>query len=126
MFLNNLTDRDKEHFVELAYKLAYSNREYPEVQRSLLGRYKKECGVSVIPNTATREELMAHFGEQSEEIRRIVYYEIYMLLISDEKIDADEAFVLGELKSAFGISEEEAELPLIMITSGMSSLPSVV
>ena len=109
MFLNHLSDTNKEHFVELAYKLAYSNNDYPEAQRKLLTRYKEKCGLSFIPNTATKEELMACFGKQEEVVKRIVYYEIYMLLLSDDQIDADEKKVLGEMQSAFNLSKEEAE-----------------
>jgi hypothetical protein len=109
MFLKYLSDSDKERFIELAYKLAYANRDFPEVQRKLLGRYKEECGIRFIPNTTTKEELIAYFGGHSEEIKRIVYYEIYMLLISDDQIDADEMKVLRELRAAFGFSDEEAE-----------------
>ena len=108
MFLNHLSDAGKEKFIELAYKLAYSNRKYPEVQQKLLSRYMEECGVRYIPSTTTREELIAYFGEQSLEIKKIIYLEIYMLLISDEQIDADEAKVLAELKAAFKLSDDEA------------------
>ena len=108
MFLNRLSDSNKEAFVELAYKLAYVNRDFPTVQQKLLGRYKEECGVHFIPNTSTKEELIAHFGKEDEAIKRIVYYEIYMLLISDEKIDQDEMKALETMRSAFNISEEEA------------------
>ena len=109
MYLNYFSDSDKERFIELAYKLAYSNREFPEVQRKLLGRYKEECGIRFIPNTMTQEELIAFFGGKSDSVRRIVYYEIYMLLISDEEIDADEMKVLKALRSGFAISDEEAD-----------------
>ena len=108
MFLEQLSDTNKERFVELAYKLAYSNRDFPESQQKLLGRFMKECGIKYVPNTTTREELIASFADQNEQVRLIVYYEIYMLLISDEEIDADETKVLGALRSAFGISEENA------------------
>ena len=109
MFLDYLSDTNKANFIELAYKLAYSNKEFPEAQRKLLGRYKEKCGISYIPNTTTAEALIAGFGEQNDQVKRIVYFEIYMLLASDEEIDADETKVLGELRSAFGLSDEEAE-----------------
>ena len=108
MFLNHLSDAGKENFIELAYKLAYSNREFPQAQQKILSRYMEECGVRYIPSTMTREELIKYFGEQSPEVKKIIYLEIYMLLISDEEIDADETKVLSELKSGFGLSDDEA------------------
>ena len=56
-----------------------------------------------------KENLIAFFGRQGEVVKRIVYYEIYMLLISDQEIDLDEKKVLEELSAGFDISDEEAE-----------------
>ena len=111
MLLSYVSDSDvkKESFIELAYKLAYSNRDYPEAQRELLMHYKEACDIQVIPNTSTKEKLIEFFGKQSPKVRRIVYFEIYMLFASDGKIDENEMKNLKELRTAFGISDEEAE-----------------
>ena len=111
MLLSYVGDSDlkKESFIELAYKLAYSNREYPEAQRELLGHYKDACDIKVIPNTSTKEELIDFFSKESTKVRRIVYFEIYMLFASDGKIDEYEMNSLKKLRSAFDISDEDAE-----------------
>ena len=111
MLLSYVSDSDlkKESFIELAYKLAYSNSEYPEAQRDLLRHYKDACKIDVIPNTSTKEELISFFSKESPKVRRIVYFEIYMLLASDGKIDETELKTLKELRSAFDISDEDAE-----------------
>ena len=111
MLLSYVSDSSikKESFIELAYKLAYSNREFPKAQRDHLKHYKEACGIDVIPNTATKEELIHFFSKESPKVRRIVYFEIYMLFASDGDIDEDETKNLKVLRSAFGISDEDAE-----------------
>ncbi|MBR2527975.1 MAG: hypothetical protein IKE58_05865 [Blautia sp.] len=108
MLLNHLSNSNKEDFIELAYKMAYSNKDFPDVQQRLLSHYKEECDISIIPNTATTDELLAHFSRQSDEVKKIVYYEIYMLLISDGKIDTAEQQSLEKMRSALNIPVEDA------------------
>ncbi len=111
MLLSYINDSDlkRERFIELAYKLAYSNMEYPKAQRELLGHYKDACDIEIIPNTSTKQDLIAFFSKESTKVRRIVYFEIYMLFASDGKIDENEMNALKELRSAFDISDDDAE-----------------
>lgn len=106
MFLDNLSQEDKIKFLELAYKVAYANRELSEEEIAQMHEYRKICGVNSIGNTGTVDELMTYFGDKSETIRRSVFFEIYTILYSNDKITVSDEVIIGKAHEHFKLDEE--------------------
>lgn len=107
MFLNALNQEDKKKFLELLYKIANCDGEYAEEEAEIIRNYQLELGISEIPETATQAELIAYFGEAMETVRKIVLFEIYGLITSDDTIAADERHALHEIADRFRFDQAQ-------------------
>lgn len=107
MFLNALNQEDKKKFLELLYKIANCDGEYAEEEAEIIRNYQLELGISEIPETATQAELIAYFGEATETVRKIVLFEIYGLITSDDTIAAGERQALLEIADSFRFDQAQ-------------------
>ena len=107
MFLHVLKDDAKKKFLELVYKVATCDNEYAEDEEEIINSYKAELGVSEIGDTGTIAELVQYFSEEDKELRRILFFEIYGLIIVDEKRDEAEEAILQMMRESFRLSDQE-------------------
>ncbi len=106
MFLDNLNQEEKVVFLELAYKVAYANRELSEEEISQMKEYRRICGVSSIQNTGTVDQLMAYFADKNETVRRTVFFELYTILYSNDKITITDEEIIAKAHEHFNLDED--------------------
>lgn len=107
MFTHLMNEEEKSKFLELVYKISNIDDEYAKEEEELINSYKKELEIEVIEDTQSIESLISYFGKKSEEIKRIVLFEIYGLILADDKIEKEEEQILEEIRKDFQFEEQE-------------------
>lgn len=106
MFLNSMSNDEKERFLELSYKLAQVDGNYAEEEDEIINSYKAELGITDIGDTGSIDELIDFFATRNEPVKKIVIFELYGMICADSKIEELEKDVFEKLKTKFGVSEE--------------------
>ena len=106
MFAQLLNQEEKKNFLELIYKIANCDGTFAEEEEELLSNYKLELGLSEVEDTSSMNELMDYFGQKSEQIRKVVFFELYGMIMADGNIAGEESSILAQLKSKFGMAPD--------------------
>lgn len=106
MFLNVFKQEEKEKFLELVYKISNCDVDYAEDEQELVSSYKAELGIEEIPETASIEALIQYFSEKPEQIQKIVWFELYGVIMADDIVAGEEMEIIDLIKDKFSISEE--------------------
>ena len=107
MFANVMNQTEKEKFLELIYKIAQCDDEYSEEEEDLLNNYKIELGLQDVNDTDTLEGLVNFFAVKSPELKKIVFFELYGMIMADSKIEEKEAALIEMIEVAFGLPESQ-------------------
>ena len=107
MFANVMNQTEKEKFLELIYKIAQCDDEYSEEEEDLLNNYKIELGLQDVNDTDTLEGLVNFFAVKSQELKKIVFFELYGMIMADSKIEEKEAALIEMIEVAFGLPESQ-------------------
>lgn len=106
MFLNLFNQEEKENFLELVYKIANLDGNYDEDEKELINNYKIELSMSDIPDTTNIETLIKFFSKKSEQIQKIVWFELYAVIMADDVVAEEETKIIDLVKNDFTISED--------------------
>ena len=107
MFANVMNQAEKEKFLELIYKIAHCDDEYSEEEEDLLNNYKIELGLQDVNDTDTLEGLVNFFAVKSPELKKIVFFELYGMIMADSKIEEKEAALIEMIEAAFGLPKSQ-------------------
>ena len=107
MFANVMNQAEKEKFLELIYKIAQCDDEYSEEEEDLLNNYKIELGLQDVNDTDTLEGLVNFFAVKSKELKKIVFFELYGMIMADSKIEEKEAALIEMIEAAFGLPKSQ-------------------
>lgn len=107
MFANVMNQSEKEKFLELIYKIAQCDEEYSEEEEEILNNYKAELGMENVNDTDTLEGLVTFFAGKSPELKKIVFFELYGMIMADRKIEKKEAELMEMIEKAFGLPESQ-------------------
>lgn len=107
MFLSVLDKEGKTKFLEFAYAVANIDRDYAEEEQQLINSYQIETGILELPAmTNSIDELITYFAAQNTSVKKIVFFEIYGMLLTDNRITSEEKELFTEIESKFGIPSE--------------------
>ncbi|MGN0162093.1 MAG: hypothetical protein ACI4EA_00745 [Candidatus Ornithomonoglobus sp.] len=106
MFANLMNTEEKENFLQLIFKIANCDGEYQEEEDELIQSYKSELNLSDIKDTKSIEELITYFSEKTDQIKKIVFFELYGMIMADGVIADEEQHILNLVKSGFNLGEE--------------------
>lgn len=107
MFANVMDLSEKEKFLELINKIAQCDEDYSEEEEELLNNYMIELGLQEVRDTDTLEGLVGFFAGKAPELRKIVFFELYGMIMADAKIEAKEDELIDMIEKAFGLSESQ-------------------
>lgn len=107
MFLSSLDDESKRNFLELAYKLAVSDNEFSESENDILNSFESEMGVKEIPDTSTVDDLIDYFSRKDLTVQRIVWLELYGMIMADDKITNEEREIRNKIEEQFTLQKED-------------------
>ncbi len=109
MFLDLLTNEEKEWFMDLAIKAVESNGKIAKEETVMLRTFANEMKIS--PRSSTNEELktiLQNFeNNSSKKSKRIVLFELIGTLFADNEFDDLERNFLSEVSNSFEIAESD-------------------
>ena len=106
MFLNLINKEEKENFLELVYKIASCDDEFSEEEEEILNNYKLELGIDTVPDTKPAEELIAYFSDRETQLKKVVFFELYGMIMADGMVVDDENAMLEKIKEAFALGNQ--------------------
>lgn len=108
MFLNKLTQEEKEMFISLALKAAEANDVVENDELKLMEEYCKEMEVSFLKTKKVNaiDEIIGAYTGSTEEHKRIVLMEIIGLMYADGNYDKKEDTFVEMLAEKLNISSE--------------------
>lgn len=106
MFVNLMNVEEKKNFLELVYKIANCDGEFSDDEEELVNSYKMELGISDIPDTKSIDELIALFADKAIQLKKIVFFELYGMIMADGKVVDAETEILNNLKNQLSLGEE--------------------
>lgn len=108
MFLGLLTQEAKIKFLEFVYLIANADGDYAEEEQEVIRNYQMELNISdILEITDSMDDLLEFFSNQPEEVKKIVIFEIYGLIISDRDISLKEQNILDAIDNSFGIDSSK-------------------
>lgn len=105
MFVNLFNLEEKENFMELIYKIATCDGEYASEEEELVNNYKIELGLDYIPDTKSVDELIESFSGKDIRIKKILFFELYGMIMADGIIANKENDILENLKVKLSLDE---------------------
>jgi len=105
MFLNKLSDNEKNAFLELAHYIARSDDDFSEKQKSIIQTYCLEMQISDISfndSTFKLEAILENFS--TENSQKIILLELMALVYSDNILHDKERDVLNQMIEIFNFN----------------------
>ena len=107
MFLNQLSNEEKNAFISLSVKISEANGVFDEVERAMIQEYCKEMEIPFF-NTEKADSIDAIvevFKNATDHVKRIVILEALGLAYSDGEVDYEEANLMSSFVGKIGIEE---------------------
>lgn len=107
MFLNQLSNEEKNAFISLSIKISEANGVFDEVERVMIQEYCKEMEIPFF-NTEKADSIDAIvevFKNATDHVKRIVILEVLGLAYSDGQLDYEEDNLMRSFAEKIGIGE---------------------
>ena len=132
MYLNTLTNVEKELFLELALNACYANGELDPNEKVMMDQYGSEMGIKI--NSYKPSKTQSQVLEDLKSIKAIetlrkIYIEITALMMVDGVIDKDEEKYLKEIQKIASLKDSQVvriRTSLEQIFSGYEYLNSKI
>jgi hypothetical protein len=132
MYLNTLTNVEKELFLELALNACYANGELDPNEKVMMDQYGSEMGIKI--NSYKPSKTQSQVLEDLKSIKAIetlrkIYIEITALMMVDGVIDKDEEKYLKEIQKIASLKDSQVVricTSLEQIFSGYEYLNSII
>lgn len=132
MYLNTLTNVEKELFLELALNACYANGELDPNEKVMMDQYGSEMGIKI--NSYKPLKTQSQVLEDLKSIKAIetlrkIYIEISALMMVDGVIDKDEEKYLKEIQKIASLMDSQVvriRTSLEQIFSGYEYLNSII
>lgn len=108
MFLGMLSPRCKENFLDLAIHLVMADNVLRREEKNILAGYCGEMGLDYFQNRKPMEldTLIRSFDEESWQVKKIVFFELISLALSDKDYAPEEKALIKRIKAGFSITDE--------------------
>lgn len=108
MFLNRLTEQEKEDFYYLAVKAAEVNGVVEDEEKELISEYCREMMIDIPekPDGISIEELKKRFSLASDSHKRITVFELLGLMYVDGVFDEEEKSFVNAFVKGINMSED--------------------
>ena len=132
MYLNTLTNVEKELFLELALNACYANGELDPNEKVMMDQYGSEMGIKI--NSYKPSKTQSQVLEDLKSIKAIetlrkIYIEITALMMVDGVKDKDEEKYLKEIQKIASLKDSQVvriRTSLEQIFSGYEYLNSII
>ena len=128
MFLNSLSKKQKNLFMDLAIKAAEANGVVELAEKNMLKAYGMEMEITPFYSSDCEIEMVLQEMKDvsTESELKIVLFEILGILISDEDFDNSEKEFLNKVRTSFDISQEKCDEMLRLLHDYSSVYQKIV
>lgn len=128
MFLNSLSKKQKNLFMDLAIKAAEANGGVELAEKNMLKAYGMEMEIAPFYSSDCETEMVLQEMKDvsTESELKIVLFEILGILISDEDFDDSEKEFLNKVRTSFDISQEKCDEMLRLLYDYSSVYQKIV
>ena len=114
MYLNKLTNEQKELFLDLCIHAAMADNKFVDEEKDIIIEYCLEMGIPerYEIKTAIDDVIEKLSAVSTKKEMRIVYMEIMALLLSDRVFDEKEKVFVEKIATVAEITDEEKEMIL--------------
>ena len=112
MFLEKLSEREKEVFLDLARATAKANGMVEDSEKEMIRRYCREMSMDEhkIYDEVTVDEAAEFLKGSSSKVRNIIIVELMILCSADGEKDKEEKKFVKDLAEKIGISHETYDI----------------
>lgn len=110
MFLNLLSNSEKEAFLEMAVQLANSDLDFSVDEANIINQYRVEMNLSEQIYTIKGlhiTQCINLFSSSTKQTRNIVYFELLGLALCDENFGSKEVEFMDKVRDSFGIDRNK-------------------
>ena len=109
MYLNFLTQREKELFLKLAYEVSKADGKLLEEETKLIHQFAEEMQIS--PEEMAEEGTDVILNEiaqnSTNKVKRIIFTELLAIALVDNNFANSEISLMSDVANAFNISSEQ-------------------
>lgn len=127
MFLNQLTDKEKEAFLKLAIDAAYTNGDFNTEEHAMIDQYCQEMNLprqDQYSETAL-DQLVPIFSSAEDSHKKIVVFELLGLLVADGEFDEAEKVFIHELALSIGVQDSEIDKQMELLKRYMDIVKEI-
>lgn len=107
MFLNQLSNEEKNAFISLSVEISEANGVFDEVERAMIQEYCKEMEIPFFntEKAVSIDAIVEVFKNATDHVKRIVILEALGLAYSDGKLDYEEDNLMKSFTEKIGVEE---------------------
>lgn len=111
MFLNQLSEKEKDAFISLSVHASNANGVFAEEEKIMIEEYCKEMSISFFDakDVKSMDEVIAVFKESDLHIKKIVLLETLGLVYSDGNYDDEEKGFIKEFAGMIELEKSDVE-----------------
>ena len=111
MFLNQLSNKEKNAFISLCVRISEANGVFDELEKEMIQAYCKEMEIPFFDAEKAEniDAIVEIFKTSTDHIKRIVILESLGLAYSDGKLDSEEDVLMRSFAEKIGIDENMYE-----------------
>lgn len=108
MYLNYLTQREKELFLKLSYEVSKVDGKVLDEETRIIHQFAEEMQIS--PEEIAKEDtnaILSEFAQNStNKVKRIIYTELLAIALVDNEFAKPEISLMADIVKAFNFSPE--------------------
>ena len=127
MFLNQLSEKEKEAFISLSVHVSNSNGIFADEEKVMIQEYSKEMEIPEYDTNEAKsiEEIINVFKSSELHIKKVIMLEVLGLVYSDGFYDAEEENFIKKFSDDIGLADEIVESLTVAIKKYSDALKEV-
>ena len=127
MFLNQLSEKEKEAFISLSVHVSNSNGIFADEEKVMIQEYSKEMEIPEFDTNEAKsiDEIINVFKSSELHIKKVIMLEVLGLVYSDGFYDAEEEYFIKKFSDDIGLADEIVESLTVAIKKYSDALKEV-
>lgn len=127
MFLNQLSEKEKEAFISLSVHVSNSNGIFADEEKVMIQEYSKEMEIPEFDTNEAKsiDEIINVFKSSELHIKKVIMLEVLGLVYSDGFYDAEEENFIKKFSDNIGLADEIVESLTVAIKKYSDALKEV-
>ena len=127
MFLNQLSEKEKEAFISLSVHVSNSNGIFADEEKVMIQEYSNEMEIPEFDTNEAKsiDEIINVFKSSELHIKKVIMLEVLGLVYSDGFYDAEEENFIKKFSDDIGLADEIVESLTVAIKKYSDALKEV-